>query len=106
MTALENRHASFQLMPSRKTCKILLCVSVLCAFVVAACSAPRAVSQRRGQTNAPRANGAEAVATPTPKPVYESPVLESLVAAANERATHEVEYDPTYYKLDYPGGDV
>ncbi|HLL72577.1 MAG TPA: DUF1287 domain-containing protein, partial [Pyrinomonadaceae bacterium] len=94
-------------MPSRKTLKSLLCASVLCALVVVACgacSAPSAISQRRGQTNLPRAN--DAAATPAPVPVYESPVLESLVAVANERTTHEVEYDPTYYKLDYPGGDV
>lgn len=95
-------------MPSRK---ISLCVSVLCTLVVAAgsaCSMQRAVSsQRREQTAAPpRAGDLVAAATPTPKTVYESPVLERLVAAAVERTTHEVEYDATYYKLDYPNGDV
>ncbi|HYP02712.1 MAG TPA: DUF1287 domain-containing protein [Pyrinomonadaceae bacterium] len=93
-------------MPSRK---ILLYVSVICcAFVFAvngsACSVPRVVSQRNKQTTAPRA--AAQTPTPTPKPIYESPVLERLVAAAIERASHEVEYDGTYYKLEYPGGDV
>ena len=104
MAALENRHASFQLMPSRK---ISLYVSILCALVVlagGACSVERAASQRGEQTVAPRAT--TATATPTPKPVYESPVLERLVAAAVERTKHEVEYDATYYKLDYPNGDV
>ena len=36
--------------------------------------------------------------TPTP--------LDTLVSAAIERTTHEVTYDGTYHRLDYPGGDV
>ncbi|HEY9404399.1 MAG TPA: DUF1287 domain-containing protein [Pyrinomonadaceae bacterium] len=75
-------------------------------FALFACGVPRADTQEgRRQTPAPRASGA----TPSPpaaKPVYESPVLERLVAAANERTTHEVEYDGSYFKLDYPNGDV
>ena len=55
---------------------------------------------------APGAAAATANERPAVKFVYESPVLERLVAAANERAAHEVEYDPSYFKLDYPGGDV
>ncbi|HEY0098853.1 MAG TPA: DUF1287 domain-containing protein [Pyrinomonadaceae bacterium] len=92
-----------ELMPSSKffTHATFLCVLL---FACGACAIPRAVSQRKGETPASRA------ATPTPqaavKPVYESPVLERLVAAAVERTTHEVEYDPTYYKLEYPNGDV
>jgi uncharacterized protein YijF (DUF1287 family) len=85
---------------------VMLCCCALCAaFTQGACSGgvPRAVSQRRGQTSAPSA-------TPTRQPVatpaYESPVLERLVAAAVERTSHEVEYDSSYFKLDYPGGDV
>lgn len=87
--------------------KISLHVSFLCALLLtfsASCGIPRTVSQRKGQTaNSPR------TATPTPQPakvVYESPVLERLVAAAIERTSHEVEYDGAYYKLEYPNGDV
>ena len=42
----------------------------------------------------------------TPKVVYESPALERLVAAAVERTNHSVTYDPAYFSIPYPGGDV
>lgn len=42
----------------------------------------------------------------TPKVVYDSPALEQLVAAAVERTTHSVTYDPAYFSIPYPGGDV
>lgn len=32
--------------------------------------------------------------------------FDKLVAAAIERTTHNITYDPGYYKLEYPGGDV
>lgn len=85
--------------------KIFLHVSSLCAllFILSACSIPRADALRKEQTPASRQSPTP---QPTAKPVYESPVLERLVAAAVERTSHEVEYDPTYYKLDYPNGDV
>lgn len=35
-----------------------------------------------------------------------SPVLDKLVDAAVERTNHKVRYDPTYFVIDYPGGDV
>lgn len=103
MTVIKNALRRAQLMSSLKSS---LPVSFLCASLLinGACSIPQAVSQRKGQTAASRT-----ATTPTPQPakvVYESPVLERLVAAAVERTTHEVEYDGTYYKLDYPNGDV
>ncbi len=83
------------------------CYSViLCGLLLigGACGiASRAVSQRKGQTAAPHSIPAPQVVV---KPTYESPVLERLVAAANERTMHEVEYDGSYFKLDYPNGDV
>ena len=90
------------------TPKISPHVSLLCALLLtvsASCGMPRADSQRKGQQQ----GDATRTASPAPQPekiVYESPVLERLVAAAVERATHEVVYDATYYKLDYPNGDV
>jgi hypothetical protein len=73
-------------------------------FALFACGVPRADTQEGGrQTSAPRPAPTQ---LPAAKPVYESPVLERLVAAANERTTHEVEYDGSYFKLDYPNGDV
>jgi uncharacterized protein YijF (DUF1287 family) len=81
--------------------KICLSAALSCyaLFALVACGVPRATSSGGGQNSASRAR-------PAAKPVYESPVLERLVAAANERATHEVEYDGSYFKLDYPNGDV
>ena len=35
-----------------------------------------------------------------------SPFLDGLVAAAIERTNHQVRYDPTYFVIPYPGGDV
>ena len=43
---------------------------------------------------------------PAVKVVYESPVLERLVAAAVERANQQVTYDGAYYAIPYPNGDV
>ena len=91
--------------------KIFLPVSLLCALLLsisASCGVPRTDALRKGQT-ANSSSRTTAAATHTPQPakvVYESPALERLVAAAVERTTHEVEYDATYYKLDYPNGDV
>ncbi|MDQ3804866.1 MAG: DUF1287 domain-containing protein [Acidobacteriota bacterium] len=48
-----------------------------------------------------------AAATPqTPRPSSGSPFLDALVEAAIERTTYEVRYDPTYFRIAYPGGDV
>ena len=79
-----------------------LCCSAL--FCLCACGVERTASWSRGQTSASRAAGQ--TSGRAAKPVYESPVLERLVAAANERTAHEVEYDGSYFKLDYPNGDV
>ncbi len=35
-----------------------------------------------------------------------SPFLDRLVEAAIERTNHQVRYDPTYFRIAYPGGDV
>jgi uncharacterized protein YijF (DUF1287 family) len=40
------------------------------------------------------------------RPSSGSPVLDRLVEAAIERTSHEVRYDPSYFRIDYPGGDV
>ena len=46
-------------------------------------------------------------AKPEAPKAAKGPALDrQLVEAALERTKHEVEYDPAYIKLDYPGGDV
>src|SRR5215210_1125968 len=70
-------------------------------------------SASRGDARASRAGGAQA-ATPQnvrqaesrPKPSSGSPFLDRLSDAAVERTSHEVRYDPTYFRIAYPNGDV
>ena len=93
-------------MPSPKISPHALFLCALLLTGSASCGIPRAVSQHRKTQSAPPGTSAAATPAPQPTPVYESPVLERLVAAAVERTAHEVEYDATYYKLAYPNGDV
>jgi uncharacterized protein len=81
------------------------CCALFTPFALGACGG--IATRGGGQTNARRATpGATPPQQPTAKPSYESPVLERLVAAAVARTSHTVEYDPSYFKLDYPNGDV
>ena len=83
---------------------VLLCCLLFAAAVAAGCSASR------GDARA----GAAQAATPQrvaqrdtrPRPSSGSAFLDKLVEAAVERTSHEVRYDPTYFVIDYPGGDV
>jgi uncharacterized protein YijF (DUF1287 family) len=85
----------------------LLCCLVFAAAAAAGCSASR------GGPQLARAGAAQA-ATPQgtgrrdarPRPSSGSPFLDRLVEAAVERTSHEVRYDPSYFRIDYPGGDV
>jgi uncharacterized protein YijF (DUF1287 family) len=78
-----------------------------CAFLLllalAGCGARQTSSRAAGgATAAPPA----AQQTPAPRPSSGSPFLDALVAAAVERTTYEVRYDPTYFTIPYPNGDV
>ena len=66
-----------------------------------------------GDARAARAGGAQAAtpqavgrSDPRPRPSSGSPFLDRLSDAAVERTNHQVRYDPTYFRIDYPGGDV
>jgi uncharacterized protein len=82
--------------------------TLLCSLLLAAgCSASR------GDARHARVGGAQAAtpqvagqSDPRPKPSSGSPFLDRLSDAAVERTSHEVRYDPTYFVIDYPGGDV
>ena len=85
---------------------VLLCL-LLTAAAAFGCSASR------GDARAVRAGGAQAATQQTvrqadsqPRPSSGSPFLDRLSDAAVERTSHEVRYDPTYFVIDYPGGDV
>ena len=82
----------------KRLCPILL----LLALAAAGC-AQAGPGSRAGGAGGPQATPQP---TPTPKLVYESPVLERLVAAAVERTNHSVTYDSSYFSIPYPGGDV
>lgn len=76
------------------------CVPFALLFVSVACNHTRAPG-RRAAAGPLNVNG-----RPVPKPVYASPVLEQLVAAAVERTNHQVQYDGSYQQIAYPNGDV
>ena len=80
--------------------KSWLCVLAL-AFV--GCGVPKVVSQSAGSAPAARQS-------PTPRAREKrssgSEFFDRLSDAAVERTTFRVRYDPTYYVIDYPNGDV
>jgi uncharacterized protein YijF (DUF1287 family) len=88
----------------RKRFALPLCLLLAAAF---GCSASR------GGARVAQVGGAQA-ATPQnvaqsgqrQKPSSGSPFLDRLSDAAVERTGHTVRYDPTYFVIDYPGGDV
>jgi uncharacterized protein YijF (DUF1287 family) len=90
----------------RKTIALLCLISAL--LVAAGCSASHGVSQGA------RTGGAQAATPPQgarqgdmrARPSSGSSFLDKLVEAAVERTSHEVRYDPTYFVISYPGGDV
>ncbi|HEX6184785.1 MAG TPA: DUF1287 domain-containing protein [Pyrinomonadaceae bacterium] len=70
-----------------------------------ACGAASTAKQS-ARTSASTQQEAGRQPTPAPRPSSGSPFLDRLVEAAVERTSHAVRYDPTYFKLAYPGGDV
>jgi len=48
----------------------------------------------------------QASAQTVARPSSGSALLDRLVEAAIERTSHEVRYDPSYFSIDYPNGDV
>jgi uncharacterized protein YijF (DUF1287 family) len=74
------------------------------ALLLAACTA---CGPRPAASQAARGAGVEAAATPQKqRPSSGSPFLDKLVEAAVARAQEKVRYDPTYFKIEYPNGDV
>ena len=84
----------------------LLLTFILAALglALAGCGARAGASQTGNSTlaQASRQPGTQQ----KPRPSSGSPFLDKLVEAAIERTSHEVRYDATYFKIDYPGGDV
>ena len=76
------------------------CLLLSAVAPAAGCTAARTASQ-----TVARATQGQAVAE-KPKVTSGSVFLDKLVEAAIERTSHEVRYDATYFKIDYPNGDV
>lgn len=81
--------------------------------LLAAAAAAGGCSASRGDARAGRAGGAQAAtpqtarqSDPRPRPSSGSPLLDRLSDAAVARTSQQVRYDPTYFVIDYPGGDV
>ena len=88
----------------RKRFALPLCLLLAAAF---GCSASR------GDARGTHVGGAQAAtpqtvkqSAPRPKPSSGSPFLDRLSDAAVERTSHTVRYDPTYFRIAYPNGDV
>lgn len=88
-----------------------LCYLMLsAAFVVAGCSASRGGTQAPRAGDAAQAGGTTATTAQqrpaAPRPSSGSPFLDKFVEAAVGRTSQQVRYDPTYFQIPYPGGDV
>src|SRR5215213_2951459 len=88
----------------RKTFALLCCPILAAAF---GCSALQG-NARVASVGAARvpAQQTPRQSDPRPRPSSGSPFLDRLSEAAVERTSHEVRYDPTYFVIGYPGGDV
>ena len=81
-----------------RLCAVALLLSgVGCGAASTAKQAPRTTAA---------AQNARAQPSPAQRPSSGSPFLDRLVEAAVERTSHQVRYDPTYFQISYPGGDV
>ena len=80
------------------------CAAALLLAACAGCGPRPAVSQAAG--GAAGAGQETAAAQQKQRPSSGSPFLDRLVEAAVARSQEKVRYDPTYFKIDYPNGDV
>jgi hypothetical protein len=88
-------------MRRRRLARPSLCLAAALAFLAATGCGLRGGAAGRESLPTPQPTRQQ-----TPKIVYESPALERLVAAAVERTSHSVTYDPAYFSIPYPNGDV
>jgi hypothetical protein len=78
----------------------LLALVLACAGCGTASTASPAARSRAAQPQPQSA--AQTVARPSSGSAF----LDGLVEAAIERTSHEVRYDPSYFSIEYPNGDV
>jgi uncharacterized protein YijF (DUF1287 family) len=80
---------------------LLLLTALACAGCGVASTASPSARGRGAQTAE-----TQAATQNVARPSSGSPFLDKLVEAAIERTSHEVRYDPSYFRIDYPNGDV
>src|SRR5689334_5298937 len=83
---------------------LLLKGCLLLSLACAGCGAASKASQG-GRATGASSHGSQTQSSAA-RPSSGSPFLDKLVEAAIERTSHEVRYDASYFKIDYPGGDV
>ena len=71
-----------------------------------ACGAASTAKQSARPPTVSSSPEARAQATPAARPSSGSPFLDRFVEAAVGRTSQQVRYDPTYFQIPYPGGDV
>ena len=87
------------------TTRTILKASLLLTLACAGCGVASNASPASHKGVA-RPTATQAAAQTVARPSSGSPVLDKLVEAAIERTSHEVRYDPSYFRIDYPNGDV
>ncbi|MFL6284141.1 MAG: DUF1287 domain-containing protein [Pyrinomonadaceae bacterium] len=93
-------------MKSRTCLKVyLLLFALACAGCGVASNASPAARSRVAQQAATQ-TATQTAAQNVARPSSGSAFLDRLVEAAIERTSHEVRYDPSYFCIDYPNGDV
>jgi uncharacterized protein YijF (DUF1287 family) len=80
----------------------LFLLALACAGCGVASTASPAARSQAAQPQAATQAGSQTPARPSSGSAF----LDRLVEAAIERTSHEVRYDPSYFSIDYPGGDV
>src|SRR4051812_39319773 len=78
---------------------------LLLALACAGCGVASTASPSARGRSAQQAS-TQASAQNVARPSSGSAFLDRLVDAAVERTSHEVRYDPSYFTIDYPNGDV
>ena len=91
--------------------RLQLCAALLLSLSAAGCGVASTARQPASSpfALAPQAAGAQTPArreTPARRVSSGSPFLDRLAEAAVGRTSQQVRYDPTYFRIPYPGGDV
>jgi uncharacterized protein YijF (DUF1287 family) len=90
-----------------------LLAAAIVSLCAAGCGAPSNATQKqagespqRGGAARESGGGAGASSQTNVRAGVPHPFFDRLVAAAIERTSQQVRYDPTYFRIPYPGGDV